>query len=154
MRSLPFCAHGSHRGAPHPACVSRDKASASSAQQNAHRLSENEGVKARIAELKDRNAEKCAMARAEAVQYLVEILKTSIGEVTADHRLAQSYDAKSGKIELPNKLGALQLLAKMCGWNEPEKHEFEHGFKAQQDLVEVIARLRGRGAVRNNQGVE
>jgi hypothetical protein len=49
----------------------------------------------------------------EAVQYLVEILKTPIGEVTADHRLAQSYDAMSGKIELPNKLGAMQLLAKM-----------------------------------------
>ena len=67
-------------------------------------------------------------------KYLVEILKTPIGEVTAEHRLAQSYDAKSGKIELPNKLGAMQLLAKMCGWNEPEKHEFEHGYKAQQDL--------------------
>ena len=78
------------------------------------RLSENEGVKARIAELKARNAEKCEMARAEAVQYLVEILKTPIGEVTSDHRLAQSYDAKSGKIELPNKLGAMQLLAKKC----------------------------------------
>ena len=59
--------------------------------------------------------------RDEAVQYLVEILKTPIGEVTVDHRLAQSYDAKSGKIELPNKLGAMQLLAKMCGWNEPER---------------------------------
>jgi hypothetical protein len=91
------------------------------------------------------------MERAEAVQYLVEILKTPIGEVTVDHRLAQSYDAKSGKIELPNKLGALQFLAKMCGWNEPEKHEFEHGFKEKQELVEVIARLRGRGAARNNQ---
>ena len=45
----------------------------------------------------------------------------------------------------------MQLLAKMCGWNEPEKHEFEHGYKAQQDLVEVIARLRGRGAARNDQ---
>ena len=89
--------------------------------------------------------------RDEAVEYLVEILKTPIGEVTVDHRLAQSCDAKSGKIELPNKLGAMQLLAKMCGWNEPEKHEFEHGYKAQQDLVEVIARLRGRGAVRNEQ---
>jgi hypothetical protein len=77
------------------------------------------------------------------IQYLVEILKTPIGEVTVDHRLAQSYDAKSGKIELPNKLGAMQLLAKMCGCNEPEKHEFEHGYKAQQDLVEVIARLSG-----------
>ena len=125
--------------------------SASSAQQNAHRLSENEGVKARIAELKHRNAEKCEMARAEAVQYLVEILKTPIGEVTADHRLAQSCDAKSGKIELPNKLGAMQLLAKMCGWQAAERHEIDHNFKEQQELVEVIARLRGRGAIRNNQ---
>jgi Terminase small subunit len=125
--------------------------SASSAQQNAHGLSENEGVKARIAELRARNAEKCQLSRDEAVQYLVEILKTPIAEVTADYRLAQSYDAKGGKIEVPNKLSAMQLLAKMCGWNEPEKHEFDHGYKAQQNLVEVIARLRGRGAVRNNQ---
>ena len=83
----------------------------------------------------------------------MEILKTPIGEVNADHRLAQSYDAKSGKIELPNKLGAMQLLAKMCGWQAPEKHEIEHGYKERQELVEVIARLRGRGAARNDQCV-
>jgi hypothetical protein len=46
----------------------------------------------------------------------VEILKTPIGDVTADHRLVKSYGAKSGKIELPNKLGAMELLAKMCEW--------------------------------------
>ena len=97
-----------------------------SAHQNACRLRANESVAARIEELRARNAEKCQLSRDEAVQYLVEILKTPIGEVTADHRLAQSYDAKTGKIELPNKLGAMQLLAKMCGWAEPEKHEFEH----------------------------
>jgi hypothetical protein len=71
--------------------------------------------------------------------------------VTAEHRLAQSYDAKSGKIELPNKLGAMQLLAKMCGWQAPERHEIDYSFKEQQELVQVIARLRGRGALRNNQ---
>ena len=27
---------------------------------------------------------------------------------------------KSGKIELPNKLGAMQLLAKICGWQAPK----------------------------------
>jgi 2-methylaconitate cis-trans-isomerase PrpF len=75
-------------------------------------LRANESVAARIEELRARNAEKCQLSRDEAVQYLVEILKTPIGEVNADHRLAQSYDARSGKIELPNKLGAMQLLAK------------------------------------------
>jgi len=82
---------------------------------------------------------------------LVEILKTPIAEVTADHRPDQSHYAKSGKIEVPNKLSAMQLLAKMCGWNEPERHKIEHGYKAQQNLVEVIARLRGCGAARNDQ---
>ena len=62
-----------------------------------------------------------------------------MGEVNVDHRLCQSYDAKSGKVELPSELGAMQLLAKMCGWLEPEKHE--HG--ANEGLVEVLKRLRG-----------
>ena len=65
-------------------------------------------------------------------------------------RLHASYDAKSGKIELPNKLGALQLLAKMCGWNEVDRHEFEHGFKERPELTEVIAKMRGAPA-RNGQ---
>jgi Terminase small subunit len=105
--------------------------SASSAQQNAHGLSENEGVKARIAELRARNAEKCQLSRDEAVQYLVEILKTPIAEVTADYRLAQSYDAKGGKIEVPNKLSAMQLLAKMCGWNEPGEARVRAWFQGE-----------------------
>jgi hypothetical protein len=106
---------------------------------NAARLRVNESVAARIEELRARNAEKCQFSRDQAVQYLVEILTTPIEEVTVGHRLAQSYDAKSGKIELPNKLGAMQLLAKMCGWNEPEKHE--HG--ASNELTQLLRRLRG-----------
>ena len=70
----------------------------------------NDNVSARIEELRARNAEKCQVSRDQAVQYLVEILKTPIGEVNVDHRLCQSYDAKSGKVELPSKLGAMQLL--------------------------------------------
>ena len=52
--------------------------------------------------MRAKNAEKCQLSRDEAVQYLVEILKTPIGEVTADHRLAQSYDAK---LEILNQEG-------------------------------------------------
>ena len=64
----------------------------------------------------------------EAVQYLVEILKTPIGEVTADHRLAQSYDAKSGKVELPNKLGAMQQIRPgRCRRKTDRFHFYEPG---------------------------
>ena len=52
---------------------------------------------------------------------------------------------------MPDKLRAVEQLAKLCGFNEPEKMEIEHWYKAQQELVEVIARLRGRGAAGNNQ---
>jgi hypothetical protein len=52
---------------------------------------------------------------------------------------------------MPDKLRAVEQLAKLCGFNEPEKMVIEHGYKAQQELVEVIARLRGRGAARDNQ---
>jgi hypothetical protein len=42
----------------------------------------------------------------------------------------------------------------MCGWNEPEKHEFEHAIRdaireAQEELIEVLARMRGSGAAQN-----
>ena len=70
--------------------------------------------------------------------------------MTVDHRLAQSYDAKSGKIELPQQARRDAVACQMCSWNEPEKHEFEHGFRERQELVEVIAWLRGRGAARKN----
>jgi len=110
------------------------------AKENASRLMTNDNVSARIEELRARNAEKCQLSRDQAVQYLVEILKTPIGEVNVDHRLCQSHDAKSGKVELPSKLGAMRLLAKMCGRLEPEKHE--HG--ASNELTELLKRLRDR----------
>jgi terminase small subunit-like protein len=69
-----------------------------SAHLNAYRLRANESVAARIEELSARNAEKCQLSRDEAVQYLVEILKTPIAEVTADHRPEQFRDAKSRQI--------------------------------------------------------
>ena len=80
----------------------------------------------------------------------MEILNTPIAEVTADHRLAQSYDAKSGKIELPNKLGAMPLLAKMR-MAGPGEARVRAWFQGGEELVQVIAGLRGRGAARNNQ---
>jgi hypothetical protein len=43
------------------------------------------------------------------------------------------------EIRMPDKLRAVEQLAKLCGWNDPEK--LEHG--ANQGLVEVLKRLRG-----------
>jgi hypothetical protein len=40
---------------------------------------------------------------------------------------------------MPDKLRAVEQLAKLCGWNEAEKHE--HG--ANNELTELLKRLRG-----------
>ena len=48
---------------------------------------------------------------------------------------------------MPDKLRAVEQLAKLCGFNEPEKMEVELWYKAQQqELIAVIGQLRGRGA--------
>ena len=86
-------------------------------------------------------------------EFLVEVILTPAGKVNEQSRLCQSYKVtpEVHEIRMPDKLRAVEQLAKLCGFNEPEKMEIEHGYKAQQELVEVIARLRGRGATRNNQ---
>jgi hypothetical protein len=58
--------------------------------------------------------------------------------------------ATSGKIELPNKLGAIQLLAKMCGWLGPEEHE--HG--ASNELVEVTQAAQGWRMIQRSEGLQ
>jgi Terminase small subunit len=51
--------------------------------------------------------------------------------------LAKVIRDESGQMR--DRLRAVDLLAKMCGWNEPEK--YEHG--ASNELTELLKRLRG-----------
>jgi hypothetical protein len=51
--------------------------------------------------------------------------------------LAKVIRTESGQMR--DRLRAVELLAKMCGWNDPEKHE--HG--ASDELTELLIKLRG-----------
>ena len=51
--------------------------------------------------------------------------------------MAQSQEVR--EIRMPDKLRAVEQLAKICGWNEPDK--FEHG--ASDELTELLIKLRG-----------
>jgi hypothetical protein len=44
----------------------------------------------------------------------------------------------------------MQLLARMCGWQAPERHELEHDFKDQKELVDVIAVARERSSTQQS----
>ena len=123
------------------------------ADVHAARLMVNDGISKRVAELKAAQAHKSELSRDPLREFLAEVILTPAGKVNEQSRLCQSYKVtpEVREIRMPDKLRAVEL-AKLCGFNEPEKMEIEHGYKAaQQELVEVIAKLRGRGAAHNNQ---
>jgi hypothetical protein len=80
------------------------------APQNSPRLRNNELVAKRIEELQARNerkAEMAALTRDELVGILTDIVHA------ARNRLLETRTADG--------LKAAEMLAKMCGWNEPER---------------------------------
>jgi hypothetical protein len=48
-----------------------------------------------------------------------------VGLFSADAAASLKKTSKPIEIKMPYKLQAVEQLAKLCGWNEPEK--FEHG---------------------------
>ena len=94
-------------------------------------------------ELKVAPAQKSELSRNQLREFLVEVILTPAGKVNEQSRLCQSYKVtpEVREIRMPDKLRAVEQLAKLCGWNEPEK--FEHG--ASNELTELLKRLRGGG---------
>ena len=83
--------------------------------QNAPRLRKNELVDKRIEELQARNerkAEMAALTRDELVKILTEIVHAT------RNRLLETRTADGVK--------AAEMLARMCGWNEPEVRNVNH----------------------------
>jgi hypothetical protein len=98
------------------------------APQNSPRLRNSELVAKRIEELQVRNerkAEMAALTRDELVGILTDIIHA------ARSRILEARTADG--------LKAVEMLAKMCGWNEPEqvKHEHTH-LKVDAALIEQL----------------
>jgi hypothetical protein len=111
----------------------------------------NDDICKRIAELKAAQAQKSELSRDQLREFLTEVILTPPGQVSEQSRLCQSYKVtpEVREIRMPDKLRPVDQLAKLCGFNEPEKMEIEHGYREREELVEVTARLRGCGAARN-----
>ena len=99
------------------------------AEVNGCKLLRNTKVAARIRALQDENALLSQLSRNEALAYLADIVRTPCGLVTADSKLAEecvertTRDGLMRVVKMPSKLGAVQVLARMCGWHEPEKQD-------------------------------
>ena len=95
-------------------------------------LSRSPLVAQRIAELKSENRQSAAplIHRDDLIEFLVNVVRMPV---------------KKRDLKASDQLKAAELLSRMMGWNEPEKHDVNIGL--QSELVAVIAKLRGRKSV-------
>ena len=99
-------------------------------------------VAAYLEELRAAAKEKAGMERDDLVKYLVNVLKTPIGEIDANHVLCQEWscDAEGGmKVKMPAKLSAAKQLAEIMGWNKPQEVKVD----LSEKLSDIIRRVRG-----------
>ena len=103
---------------------------------SAHRLLVNAKIAARIAEIREEAAQECRLSKKQLLDFLADVITTPAGTVHKLHPLCQSFkDTKDiNEIKLPDKLGAITQLAKMCGWNEPDKIELTG---KQEIIIEI-----------------
>lgn len=96
---------------------------------NSARLMSKPGIRERIAELRRENDKKSTLSREQALKWLTRLITTGAGDVDPHDPLCQSHKVTLGdgwethEIKIPDKVVALQQLARMCGWNEPERVE-------------------------------
>ena len=99
-----------------------------SAAAGASRLLKRPDIQAAIEARRQKLREAAHMSRMDVVGFLCDTIKTPVGEIDENHKLAQEHSAEesesrsSSRIKMPSKLEAVKILVGMMGWNEPEKH--------------------------------
>ena len=109
---------------------------------NAAQWMKHPGVQERIRELKAQNDTKSQLTREEAMEWLTAVVKTPAGQINMDHPLAQSYKVDTDgnlDVRMPDKIGAIQILCKMCGWFEPDRVKFSVDDSLSAYLLELRA---------------
>jgi phage terminase small subunit len=114
---------------------------------------DNAGVAQRIAELKAGNEKRSEFTRDDMVQWLVDALKTPVGNIDETHHLAQEMvseeifvEQKGGqilkrRIKTVGKNECARLLCDMMGWKAPEKREIDLGDKTLDAVREKAANI-------------
>ena len=84
------------------------------------------------------------MRRDDLVSWLASVIRTPIGQVTAESPLCQEWsceDIENGtrtRIKMASKLEACRQLAQIMGWNAPEKIQIT----AADKLAEIVGKIR------------
>ena len=90
----------------------------------ASKMSRNVKVAEYIAELRESAVEAAGMTRDEAVSKLIGIVNAKPSDASMDNPLCDLRMGKAGPYAaFPDKLRCFERLAKMLGWDGPEKFE-------------------------------
>ena len=110
------------------------------------------GVEERIRELRAENARKSEMTRGELLAFYAAVIRTPADRVPPGSPVIQSYEQDSAgrvKVRICDKATSGAQLAKMCGWNEPDKVEM-----SADSLTSYLRELRSRSLGDYGQPVE
>lgn len=113
-------------------------------KREAFRLRHKPEIDKRIAELLNKMARATIASRVECAEYATKIIREAIGNLDSSSPLVQEYEeretpeGKVVRIKMPAKLGAIEALAKMMGYNEPEKSETTVRFVPDSDVLESL----------------
>lgn len=113
------------------------------ADQAASRLLGTVKVARYLEKLRAEAALKAGMERDDLVQYLVDVLKTPVGTIDANHVLCQEWSMDPEgtiKVKMPAKLVAAGQLAAIMGWNKPQEVKVD----ASDKLADIISRIRAK----------
>jgi hypothetical protein len=93
------------------------------AGQSGEKLLKKTEIRKRVEEIKAESSQECKLSKRQLLDFLVDVIATPAGHVQKDNPLCQSFkDTQDcSEIKLPDKLRAAETLAKLCGWNEPDK---------------------------------
>ena len=116
-------------------------ATGKNADVHAARLMVNDGIRKRVAELKEAQSKKCEMTRDQLRQFLVDVIRAKPEEASFNNPLCEVAMAKAGPAAVfPSKLGAALQLAKLTGWNEVEKVSVETGDTLSAFLRQIVTK--------------
>ena len=107
------------------------------------RLRARNNILTRIREIQDRVQSANVATAQELAEFLTSIIRTPIGTVDEQSKLAQEvrFDSESKTIKMPDKLSAVEKLAKLKGYNAPELSEAKtlnvHAGISEEELLKI-----------------
>ena len=90
--------------------------------------------------------------------FLTRVIMTPAGDVGPHDSLCQSHKVTSGdgweahEVKVPDKLGAVMQLSRMCNWNSPEEVRLSASDSLKSYLMELRRQTLGAGEIFSKAG--